>query len=648
MKKSLAAATPALLALGLWATAFAAERVEKGMLVLENVPDTPPALAERLRQYQNTRSAGLAGFAADGEGIFITTRFGETTQVHHVDEPLGARRQLTFYDEPIGAAPSPVDPAAFVFTRDEGGDENYQIFLFDRKSGEAVRLSDGAGRKGSPAWSEDGEMLAWYTTLEGTERGIVVAPLNDPEARRIVHREEAWMSPGDFSPDASTLILFSIVSVNESRISILDVESGEITPINPSEEKISYGDVEFGADDNTLYFTSDEDGEFRSLYRYDISTGEKVNLTADINWDVSDVEVAPDGATYAFTTNEAGASKLYLRRTRNDRGLPGPDLPAGVIYGLEFSPDSARLGFTLNAADTPGDVYTWSLGRRGELVRWTESEVGGLNPERFVEPELFDYPTFDKVDGEPRRIPAFVYKPEGDGPHPVIISIHGGPEGQSRPTFSYTYQFWANELGAAVVVPNVRGSTGFGKSYVKLDNGKLREDSVKDIGALLDWIAIQPDLDQNRVVVFGGSYGGYMVLASMVHYSDRLAGGVDIVGISNFVTFLENTADYRKDVRRPEYGDERDPEMRAFLEEISPLTRADDIKKPLFIIQGLNDPRVPASEADQILAAMRANHVEAWYMAAKDEGHGFRKKSNRDAMTEAVALFLEKMFDKAE
>ncbi len=646
--KKLVAAAPFFAAVSLYAGAFAAERVEKGALVLENVPETPPALAERLRQYQNTRSAALAGFAADGEGVFISTRFGETTQVHHVEQPLAARRQLTFYDEPIGAAPSPVDPAAFVFTRDEGGDENYQIFLFDRETGEAQRLSDGAGRKGSPVWSADGKMLAWYTTLEGTERGIVVAPADDPEARRIVHREEAWMAPGDFSADASTLILFNFVSVNESRISLLDVDSGEITPVNPSEEKISHGDVEFGADDNTLYFTSDEDGEFRNLYRYDIASGEKENLTADINWDVSDVEVSPDGATYAFATNEAGVSKLHIRRARDDRDLQGPEFPAGVVYGLEFSPDSALLGFTLNAADAPGDVYTWSLGRRGELVRWTESEVGGLNPESFVEPELFDYPTFDKVDGAARRIPAFIYKPRGEGPHPVIISIHGGPEGQSRPTFSSAYQFWTNELGAAVVLPNVRGSTGFGKSYVTLDNGRKREDSVKDIGALIDWIANQPDLDQDRIVVYGGSYGGYMVLASMVHYSDRLAGGVDIVGISNFVTFLENTAEYRKDVRRPEYGDERDPEMRAFLEEISPLTRADEIRKPLFIIQGLNDPRVPASEADQILAAMRANDVEAWYMAAKDEGHGFRKKTNRDAMTEAVALFLERLFDEAQ
>jgi dipeptidyl aminopeptidase/acylaminoacyl peptidase len=223
----------------------------------------------------------------------------------------------------------------------------------------------------------------------------------------------------------------------------------------------------------------------------------------------------------------------------------------------------------------------------------------------------------------------------------VVIQIHGGPEGQSRPTFSSTYQYWVNELGIAVIRPNVRGSDGYGKTYLNLDNGFKREDSVKDIGALLDWIETQPDLDSDRVMVFGGSYGGYMVLASLVHYNERLAGGINIVGISNFVTFLKNTMDYRRDLRRVEYGDERDPEMFEFLQRISPNNNAEKITKPLFIIQGLNDPRVPASEAEQMLQAVRSNGGNPWYLLAKDEGHGFRKKSNRDYMTEAIVLFLE-------
>jgi len=277
----------------------------------------------------------------------------------------------------------------------------------------------------------------------------------------------------------------------------------------------------------------------------------------------------------------------------------------------------------------------------GDLTRWTYSEVGGLDTATFHVPELIEYPTFDEVDGERRRIPAWLYKPAGDGPYPVIVSIHGGPEGQSRPTFSSTYQMWLAKLGVAVVIPNVRGSAGYGKSYLALDNGFLREDSVRDIGALLDWIDAHPELDAGRVAVFGGSYGGYMVLASAAHYSERLRAAVDIVGISNFVTFLENTQDYRRDLRRVEYGDERDPEMRAHLQKISPLNNVADLDVPMLIVQGENDPRVPVTESAQIVEALRAQGRPVWYMNALNEGHGYRKKENRDVYQQAVVLFLE-------
>ena len=273
----------------------------------------------------------------------------------------------------------------------------------------------------------------------------------------------------------------------------------------------------------------------------------------------------------------------------------------------------------------------------GDLTRWTESEVGGLDTTAFRVPELIRYPTFDMDGAEQREIPAWVYKPAGKGPHPVVISIHGGPEGQSRPSFSSTYQMWIEKLGVAVIRPN-----GYGKTYVGLDNGFKREDSVKDIGALLDWIETQPDLDKDRVAVFGGSYGGYMVLASAVHYSDRLAAAVDIVGISNFVTFLENTQDYRRDLRRVEYGDERDPAMRAHLEKISPLNNVDQISVPMFIVQGENDPRVPVTEAAQVVEALREQGHTVWYMNALNEGHGYRKRENRDIYQQATVLFLQK------
>ena len=278
----------------------------------------------------------------------------------------------------------------------------------------------------------------------------------------------------------------------------------------------------------------------------------------------------------------------------------------------------------------------------GELTRWTTSEIGGLNIKKFRAPELVRYPTFDKVDGAQRLIPAWVYKPKGKGPFPVVISIHGGPEGQSRPVFSSTYQMWMAKLGVAVVLPNVRGSAGYGKTYLGLDNGFKREDSVRDIGALLDWIETQPDLDADRVGVYGGSYGGYMVLASAVHYSDRLKAAVDYVGISNFVSFLENTQDYRRDLRRAEYGDERDPPMREHLEKVSPLNNVDRISVPIFIGQGENDPRVPVTESTQMVQALRDQGQTGWYMNALNEGHGYRKRENRDTYQQATVLFFQK------
>jgi dipeptidyl aminopeptidase/acylaminoacyl peptidase len=317
-------------------------------------------------------------------------------------------------------------------------------------------------------------------------------------------------------------------------------------------------------------------------------------------------------------------------------------LPDGEIYSLRFKPTGTQLAFVMNRPTAPSDVYTLDLKNR-TFVRWTYSEVSGLDTADFVSPTLIHYPTFDSVDGAPRMIPAFYYAPTRfEPPYPVIIMCHGGPASQYIPYFSTTIQFNLNELGIAYIAPNVRGSSGYGKTYKTLDDGYKREDAVKDIGALLDWVEKQPELDASRVAITGGSYGGYMVLASMVHYSDRICCGIDSYGISNFVTFLRTTADYRRQLRREEYGDERDPHMREFMNNISPLSNAHKITKPLFIVQGLNDPRVPVSEAEQIRDAVRNNGVDVWYLLAEDEGHGFSKKENFEFYRKARVLFWKK------
>lgn len=637
LASSLSALAPA-------AAAAEVERIERGNLVIEGVPEIPDRISERITQYENTRSASLAGWHPGGKGVLISTRFGETSQVHWVQEPGGARRQLTFFDEPVGGAePSPnAGVGGFLFSKDVGGSENFQIYYFDLADGRFRMLTDGASRNGGAEWSNDGRRFAYFTTRRnGRDWDIYVADVTEPDAAKPVLEPEGTWGVADWSPDDARLLVARYVSANESYPHVLDLATGELTEINPSDEKIAYGAARFSRDGKGVYYTSDEGSEFHHLRYLDLASGESKVLTAGIPWDVESLELSPDGRLIAFTVNEDGIAKLHLRDAATMAERPLPELPAGQIFGLEFSPGGEALGLTLISSQSPGDVYSIDLASRA-LTQWTFSEAGGLDTSKFVTPELVHYPTFDEVGGAPRRIPAFYYRPAGKGPFPVVVNIHGGPEGQARPFFNPITQYYVNEMGIAVLFPNVRGSSGYGKSYLLLDNGEKREDSVRDIGALLDWVAEQPELDAGRVAVVGGSYGGYMVLASMVHFDDRLRAGVDIVGISNFVTFLENTSDYRRDLRRVEYGDERDPEMRAFLERISPTNRAAEIEKPLFVVQGLNDPRVPASESEQMVDVIRDNGGAVWYLMAKDEGHGFDKKSNRDYFTQATVLFLER------
>lgn len=627
------------------ATAAPVERVEKGNLVSEGIPEIPADVEARLQRFQNARSASFQGWLADGSGVLISTRFAETSQLHRVAEPGGARRQLTFFDEPVGgAAPSPTAAnPSFLFTKDVGGAEFFQIFSFDLESGAYRLLTDGESLNGSISWAHDGKHFAFYSTQRnGQDWDIFLGSVDKPgEAEPLLEKGGAWVA-GEFSPDDSKLLVVRYISANETEPYVLDVASRELRPLNDSEEPVAYSAMSFSADGKGLYFASDAGTEFKHLRYMDLATGERRVLTGDIPWDIEALAVSKDGRYLAFTVNEDGISHLHLRDlSQGGAAVELPERPEGLIYGLEFDPASRRLGMTVNTPRTPGDVFSLDLASK-KLERWTYSELGGLSTDDLVSPQLIRFPTFDKVDGAPRTIPAFYYRPSGPGPFPVVIDIHGGPEGQERPGFNPFTQFLVDELGVAVLAPNVRGSSGYGKSYLKLDNGMLREDSVKDIGSLLDWVATQPDLDKDRVAVFGGSYGGYMVLASMFHFNDRLRAGVDVVGISNFVTFLENTQDYRRDLRRVEYGDERDAEMRTFLERISPTTNATKINDPLFVVQGLNDPRVPASESEQMVDVIRGNGGEVWYLLAKDEGHGFRKKVNRDYFLASTGLFFER------
>ena len=611
----------------------AAPQRDSGNLVTRGVPEITPDVVAGLARYQNTRAAYFQDWA--GDGMLIGTRFGDTTQLHQVDAPLGMRRQLSFFPEPVGRAgvrPAGAPPG-FVFLKDVGGSEFYQLFWQDAGGGPARLLSDGRSRYIAPLWSPSGRWLGYSTT----ERDGVDWDLHarTPEGERTVLQEGegvGWTLM-DWSPDESRVLISRYLSAHESRIYELEVATGRRTRLLPEVTAV-FGTARYG-EDESVYFTSDMDGEFRRLHRMDRVTGEVTPLTAQTPWDVESFAISRDRTRLAFSVNEEGVSRLFALGLPAGDFIALPALPRGIVSGLSFHPNGEQLAFTLRYASTPADVFSIDF-RSRQLVRWTRSELGGLDAKALVEPDIVRYESFDGLS-----VPALVYRPRRPGPHPVIVNIHGGPESQARPSFSPTTQFYVNELGAAVIYPNVRGSRGYGKTYLRLDNGRKREDSVRDIGALLDWIAASSDLDAERVAVTGGSYGGYMVLASLVHYGHRLRAGVDRVGISNFVTFLTNTQPYRQDLRRVEYGDERDPSMRRFLETISPLNRADEIATPLLISQGLNDPRVPASESEQLVAALQDHNVPVWYVLAKNEGHGFRKKSNRDYLMAVTALFLE-------
>ena len=619
--------------------------LNNGQLILEDIPLIPQRISDDISRYQNIRSGSFQNFNEDGTEMYISTRFGNVSQLHKVKKPGGARFQLTYFEEPIGSINRQPDGEVIAFTMDAKGNENAQVFILNSKNGEYKMLTDGISRNGSPVWSEDGEKIAYRSNKRnGASNDVWITSVDNKNKSEMILESQDGTSWGaiDWSNDNKKILIQNYISVSNSKIYSIDVESKTRSLIIGSNDKKSVNiGLNFDNDDKGIFFITNEFSDYRNLAYKNIQTGQVTLITNDIRWNVDSFVLSKDGSRAAFSINENGFSSLYLMETSSYKFNKVKNIPIGLVSGIEFNRQSTSLGLSINTYQSPSDAYTLELKKDplqyGDLVKWTESEIGGLDTSKFVKPKFFSYETFDGLN-----IPAFIYKKKSEKPLPVIIYIHGGPESQSRPRFSSTFQQWIDKLGVAVITPNVRGSNGYGKNFLELDNGFKREDSVKDIGSLINWIEKQPDLDASKIAVYGGSYGGYMVLASAVFYSDKLKAAVDVVGISNFVTFLRNTKDYRRDLRRVEYGDERDPKMRDFLEKISPNNNVEKIKVPMFVIQGQNDPRVPVTEAEQIVDALRNSNKQVWYMNALNEGHGYRKKENRDIYQQAVILFLEK------
>lgn len=603
-------------------------------LVADGMPPVPAELAAATRPYMEFRTAGFAGWNSRDRSMLISTRFGNTNQVHRVAMPGGAREQLSFEAEPVGGSWSPAGDVLGV-SKDRGGDEFFQLYTL--ADGQLRLLTDGLSRNQFNAWSHDGRLIGYSSTRRnGTDNDLYVMDPRNPSSNRMV----AQVSGGgwriaDFSPDNRRAAVIEYRQVTHANLYLLDLETRALTPLGDPNRNVAFGAAQF-ASDGTLWVTSDENSDFQRLGTVDLSTGTFTPVVTDINWDVTGFDIADNGSFIAFVTNEAGASKLRLLDMRTRRHRLVESIPAGVIGGVDIAP-WGEIGFSLASARSATDAYSVNP-QTLALTRWTRSETGGLNTDRNVEPELVEVRSFD---GE--RVSGFLYRPDParfPGRRPLIVNIHGGPESQSRPVFLGRNNYLINELGVAIFYPNVRGSTGYGRRFVDLDNGPAnRESSVRDIGAFLDRLERDPRIDRARIGVTGGSYGGYMCYASAIHFGNRLRAANCVVAISNFVTFLENTQSYRRDLRRVEYGDERT--QRAELLRISPMTRVSELRIPLMVVTGANDPRVPASEADQMVAAVRAAGRPAWHLIGQNEGHGFAKKENQDYQFLATLMFWQ-------
>lgn len=622
------------LGLTLMATATAAQAAVAvpAAVVADGVPDIPEQTVQDTRAYLEFRSANFLGWNRSDRSMLVKTRFGSTDQLFEVAAPGSARRQISFENEPTPfATHAPGGSDVLVVQKDTGGDEFYQLYRLD--AGRLSLLTDGRSRNWFGAWSRDGRLLGYSSTRRnGADADLYVIDPRDPSTdRRVATVTGGGWNITDFSPDQTRALAINRLSINQAVVVEINLASGRIKTLTDGKQAVSYASARYAADGG-IWVLSSRDSDFVRLGKLDPRNGRFRAVSPEARWDVSDYAVADDDRFAVYALNEAGVSRIRVLDPKTGDARTVEQLPAGVLHWsfgnlIQIAP-WGEIGLSLSSAEVPGDAFSIDPETLA-VKRWTFSEAGGIDLSKNRSPDLVEIKSFD---GE--AMSGFLYRPDParfPGKRPLIVDIHGGPEGQSRPGYLGPDNYLVNELGIAIFLPNVRGSSGYGKRFLNLDNGPFkREDSVKDIASFLDALALDEGLDSTRFAVYGFSYGGYMCYASAVHYSDRLRAASCAVAISDFVTFLENTQAYRRDLRRVEYGDERDPAQRAKLAEISPLRNVDRIRIPLMVATGGNDPRVPASEADQIIAAVRANGGEAWHVLARNEGHGFHKRENRD------------------
>lgn len=629
-------------------------------LLVQGIPPIPAALARRAALYSDFRDHVFVDWHPKRTEMLVSHRQAgaNVAQLYRLSQAMGLIQPLTDSPDPVAVASyEPVEGRYLVYRSAEGGSEAHRLFRLDLDTRQSTLLTDPDESSSPAGWIEGrspgNPSRLLYTAVQldrtaekGSRDSLVtvlwsVDPLQPDNKRAIAKLPGTGWLPGRVSADGGRMSFTKYISANESQLWTIDLAVGwarQVLPAADAPVKAVHSAGGFSKDGKRLLLFSDRAGEFRELMSLDLTTGELTRVTGHIPWDVKNAVATDDDRYIAAQVNVNGRDELRLFDGRTLKELPAPKLPAGSVRALAFHPGGHALAVTVVSQKGPGQIFTLDpVG--GTVAQWTRAHApAGIDPAKFADQKVIEWKSFDG-----RAISGLMSLPPArfTGKRPVIVNIHGGPEAQATMGFLNRWNYYVQELGIVHIEPNVRGSSGFGKTFLTLDDGDKREDAVKDIGALLDWIARQPGLDASRVLVTGGSYGGYMTLAASVKYANRIAGSVAVVAPSNFVTFLTNTESHRRDLRRVEYGDERDPRMREFFEKTAPLNNADKITKPLFLVQGKNDPRVPYTESEQMVAKLRELGRPVWYLRAENEGHGFARKENADFLFFSTVKFVE-------
>jgi dipeptidyl aminopeptidase/acylaminoacyl peptidase len=609
-----------------------------GTLVYDGIPPLDPTLAARLTRYEEWRQATFLDWLPDGS-MLIATRFGRFEQVHRVASPLGMRQQLTFGGGPVTEARAPRSGAGFVFVRQTDG---YPQLYYDPGAGAPRQLTQGRYQHGSPVWAHDGKRVAFYgTDRTGVNDDIYV--VNIPAGTRpqlVVAGSTGGWRPLAWSQDDSKLLLLNTVSPGKSGLYVADVATGSLSPVAVPESRITA--ARFAPDGVGFYLISDAQSDFEQLLYYNPITHDTRRVSADVPWDVEAFAVSAGGHYVAYVVNDDGRSRLTVLDTLRNLEFKPPGLQNGRIGSIRFDATGQRLAFSYESSRFPRDVYVYDVAQ-GTLQRWTHSEAGPLSPAGLATAQLIHYPTWDRVGLHRRTLSAYVYMPRGTGPCPVLITLPGGRElhSQFRPGWKPFIQFVVNDLGYAVVAPNVRGSSGYGKAFRALDGGRLRDDAVRDVGALLVWIGLQPGLDSHRVAIMGHAYGGFLALASLATYSDHFRGAIDVAGIADLVDYVGHSPAAERAQREAEFGNVQDTDMRAFLDRISPLDNVALIRRPVLVVQGLDAPGSRAADSQQLVWRLRSQGIQAWYLSATDAGNDLSRPADRQAYLETAAQFLQ-------